>query len=103
MKILTFDPCVVEAGDEILPDGAGRMSIVTLADEDCPLHAVFAVALKVVAWATGTTALPDDERFVPTPSTVTNAVGSDVVHDTRTDSFAQTALDDDVIVTTGDL
>jgi hypothetical protein len=103
MKMLTLVPCVVDVGDEMLPSGCGRMSTVTLADDDCPLHAVFAAALKVVAWVTGTTALPDDGRFAPTPSTDTSAVGSDEVQDNLTDSLAQTALDDDVIVTTGAL
>jgi hypothetical protein len=103
MKTLTFDPCVVDPGDEMLPDGCGRNSTETLAGCEPPPQALLAVALNVVACGIGTTALPTYDRFDPTPSIDTIALGSDAVHDNRTDSFAQTADDDDVIVTVGTL
>src|SRR5436305_9877135 len=103
MKRLTFEPWIVDVGDEILPDGCGRRCTESLAACDPPPHALFAVALNVVACEIATTALPADARFAPTPSIDTTALGSDAVHDNRTDSFAQTAEDDDVIVTVGAL
>jgi hypothetical protein len=103
MKMLTFDPCVVDAGEEIVPDGCGFRLTVTLADGDPPPHALFAVAWNVVACEIGTTALPIAGRFAPTPAIDTTAPGSEAVHDNRTDSFAQTAEGVDVIVTIGAL
>jgi hypothetical protein len=102
MKRPTVDPWVAVAGAERLPVGSERMPIETDADGEVPPHAFVAVAWKVVACGTGTLAVPDGGRLVPTPSMVTSAVFSEAIQVRTTLSFGQTVLDDEVRVTVGD-